>query len=135
MHHCWYSGRFEQTLLKINLSPSRKLRPRILLVLCSESHLQCFPSSFPFGLTQCCWGIFIQDNDFQHRLQCEGCGRRRRVQPQCWKKEGSKGGSSVIFLRNHEKAAFLSILFSALWLKQGKGRAGEELLNPQNQGA
>lgn len=59
------------------------------------------------------------------------------MQPKCYtrKKEGSRGGSSVIFLRNHEEAVFLSILFSASWLKQGKGRAGEELLNPQNQGA
>lgn len=51
------------------------------------------------------------------------------------KKEGSKGRSSVIFLRNPEKAAFLPILFSAFWLKQRKRRAGEELLGPQNQGA
>lgn len=64
MHHCWYSSRFEQILLKINLPHSRKLGPHILLVLFSESHLQCFPRSFPFGLTQCCQGTFIQDNKF-----------------------------------------------------------------------
>lgn len=124
MHHCWYSGRFEQTLLKINLPHSRKLGPHILLVLFSESHLQCFPSNFPFGLTQCCWGTSIQDNQFPPQFTVWGVWRKEESAAQMlrWEKGRQQRRILSYFSKKSWGSCFSPHPFWCFMVK-AKGRA------------
>lgn len=124
MHHCWFSGRFEQILLKINLPHSRKLGPRILLVLFSKSHLQCFPSSFPPGLTQCCWGIFIQDNKFPPQFTVRGVKKEGECNPNATLGERKAAKEDLgYFSKKSQESCFYPHPFQCFVVKPKEGKS------------